>query len=157
MGWHALLQGIFLTQDQTGVFCVSCIAGRFFTTEPPGTSYTHLHILTKITLEKGHSLVALYSHCQGPSLTPGQGSSGLPGRCSGKESICSAGDTRDTGSIPGSGRSPESSIGESMATHSSSLAWRIPWTEEPGGLWGHKESDMTEMTEHARMKGTEIL
>ena len=42
----------------------------------------------------------------------------------------SAGDTRDAGSIPGSGRSP----GEGMATHSSIPAWRIPWTEEPGGL-----------------------
>ena len=33
-----------------------------------------------------------------------------------------------------------------MATHSSILAWRIPWTEEPCGLcpWGCKESDMTE-------------
>ena len=34
-----------------------------------------------------------------------------------------------------------------MATHSSILAWRIPWTEEPGGLyspWGHKQSDTTE-------------
>ena len=34
-----------------------------------------------------------------------------------------------------------------MATHSSILAWRIPWTEEPGGLhspWGCKESDLTE-------------
>ena len=33
-----------------------------------------------------------------------------------------------------------------MATHSSFLAWRIPWTEEPGGLqsMGHKESDTTE-------------
>ena len=34
-----------------------------------------------------------------------------------------------------------------MATHSSILVWRIPWTEEPGGLyspWGRKESDMTE-------------
>ena len=30
--------------------------------------------------------------------------------------------------------------------HSSILAWRIPWTEEPGRLcpWGHKESDTTE-------------
>ena len=36
----------------------------------------------------------------------------------------------DLGSIPGSGRSP----GEGMATHSSILAWEIPWTEEPGGL-----------------------
>ena len=31
-----------------------------------------------------------------------------------------------------------------MATHSSILAWRIPWTEEPDSPWGHKESDMTE-------------
>ena len=33
-----------------------------------------------------------------------------------------------------------------MATHSSILAWRIPWIESLGGysLWGHKESDMTE-------------
>ena len=30
-----------------------------------------------------------------------------------------------------------------MATHSSILAWRIPWTEEPGGLHGAAESDMT--------------
>ena len=32
--------------------------------------------------------------------------------------------------------------GEENGTHSSILAWRIPWTEEPGGLqsWGHKES-----------------
>ena len=34
-----------------------------------------------------------------------------------------------------------------MATHSTILAWRIPWTEEPGGYspWSHKESDMTEL------------
>ena len=28
----------------------------------------------------------------------------------------------------------EDSLEEGMATHSSILAWRIPWTEEPGGL-----------------------
>ena len=35
---------------------------------------------------------------------------------------------------------------EEMATHSSILAWRIPWTEEPGGLQsrGHEELDLTE-------------
>ena len=34
-----------------------------------------------------------------------------------------------------------------MANHSSILAWRIPWMEEPGDYspWGHKESDMTEV------------
>ena len=42
----------------------------------------------------------------------------------------SAGDLGDTGLILGLGRSP----GGGMATHSSILAWRIPWTEEPGGL-----------------------
>ena len=34
-----------------------------------------------------------------------------------------------------------------MAPHSSTLAWKIPWAEEPGGLcssWGHKESYMTD-------------
>jgi len=33
-----------------------------------------------------------------------------------------------------------------MATHSSILAWRIPWTEEPGSYspWAHKEMDTTE-------------
>ena len=34
-----------------------------------------------------------------------------------------------------------------MATHSSILAWRIPWAEEPGSLyspWDHEESDTTE-------------
>ena len=36
----------------------------------------------------------------------------------------------DAGSIPGSGRSLE----KEMAAHSSILAWRIPWTEEPGQL-----------------------
>ena len=29
----------------------------------------------------------------------------------------------------------EDSLEEGMATHSSIFAWRIPWTEEPGGLW----------------------
>ena len=35
---------------------------------------------------------------------------------------------------------------EGMATHSSILAWRILWTEEPVGYspWGRKESDVTE-------------
>ena len=39
----------------------------------------------------------------------------------------------------------ENSLVKEMATHSSILAWRIPWTEEPGGLQsvGSQESDMT--------------
>ena len=39
----------------------------------------------------------------------------------------------------------EDPLKKDMATHSSILAWRIPWTEEPGGLqcMGSQESDMT--------------
>ena len=42
----------------------------------------------------------------------------------------------------------EDSQKEYMTTHSSILTWRIPWTEELGGLqlMGHKESDTTEVT-----------
>ena len=42
----------------------------------------------------------------------------------------------------------EDLLDEEMATHSSILAWKIPWAEEPGSLqsMGHKESDMTEAT-----------
>ena len=52
-----------------------------------------------------------------------------------KNLLAMAGDVRDTGFIPGSGRSLE----EDMATHSSILAWRIPWTEGPGGATVHAE------------------
>ena len=45
----------------------------------------------------------------------------------GKESACNAG---DLGLIPGL----EDPWENSMAIHSSILAWRIPWTEEPAGL-----------------------
>ena len=40
----------------------------------------------------------------------------------------------------------EDPLEKGMATHSSILAWRVPWTEEPGRLQlqGHKESDTTE-------------
>ena len=52
---------------------------------------------------------------------------GFPGGSDVKESAWSAG---DLGLIPCLGRFPE----KGMATHSSILVWRIPWTEEPGGL-----------------------
>ena len=51
----------------------------------------------------------------------------------------------------------EDPLEEGTATHSSILAWRIPWTEESGGLqsMSYKELDMTEATEHAHMHKTE--
>ena len=51
---------------------------------------------------------------------------GLPWWLSGKESTCRAGDTGDLGW--------EDSLEEGMATYSSILTWRVPWTKEPGGL-----------------------
>ena len=42
-----------------------------------------------------------------------------------------------------------------MATHSSILAWRIPWREEPGGFspWDRKKSDMTEQLKKVCVRG----
>ena len=56
----------------------------------------------------------------------------------GKSTACNAG---DPGSIPGLGGSLE----KEMATHSSILAWRILWTEQPDRLqsMGSQESDST--------------
>ena len=58
-----------------------------------------------------------------------------------KNMLASAGDVRDVGSVSGLGRPLEGG----MATHSSIVAWRIPWTEEPTRLhsMGSQGSDMT--------------
>ena len=56
---------------------------------------------------------------------------------------------------------PEDPLEKEMAPHSSVLAWRIPWTGEPGGLYspqGHKESDTTErLTQRPEKTGGEVL
>ena len=84
---------------------------------------------------------------------PGQSSPlnflGFPGGSVGKnspatqENTCN---TKDVSSIPGSERSP----GEENGYPLQILAWRIPWTEEPGGLqsMGLQESDRTEQLNH---------
>ena len=51
----------------------------------------------------------------------------FPSSSNGKESACSVG---DLGSIPGL----DNPLGRELATHSSILTWKIPWTEEPGEL-----------------------
>ena len=38
----------------------------------------------------------------------------------------------------------EDPLEEEIATHFSILAWKIPWTEEPSGIWGLKKSGRTE-------------
>jgi len=51
-------------------------------------------------------------------------------KCGGSDGKASAPNAGDPGSIPGSGRSLE----KEMATHSSTLVWKIPWMEERGRL-----------------------
>ena len=75
---------------------------------------------------------------------------GFPGGTSGKEPSCQCRRHRDTGSIPGSGRSPGEGNGNPL---------QYSCLENPHGqrslegycLWGHKESDTTEATEHTRV------
>ena len=69
--------------------------------------------------------------------------SGFPGGSDGKESAYNVGDTRDAGSIPGS----EDLLEKGMATDSSILAWRIPCTEEPGGLQSVGSQGQTQLSD----------
>ena len=67
----------------------------------------------------------------------------MGGGVSGKEPPASAGDPSGWGLIPGSGRSP----GEGHGNPFQYFAWRIPWIDEPGGLYsprGRKEWGTTE-------------
>ena len=70
-----------------------------------------------------------FSILRGPSLkyTRLILTTGFPGGSDGKEPAYIAGD-------PGSILGREDPLEKEMATHSSTLAWKIPWTEEPGRL-----------------------
>ena len=70
---------------------------------------------------------------------------GFPGGDSGKGST-NEGDTRDEGSISGSGRSP----GEGNDTPSSILAWKIPQTAGPGGLQPMGSQSQTQVSAHTQ-------
>ena len=124
MGCHALLEGIFPTQ---------------------GPNLCLLYLL--------HWQVGSL-----PLVPPIQYTQGISNNCfsfdilihraslwssDGKESACKEG---DLGLISRLERFPGEGHGEGMATHSSILACRIPWTEKPGGYspQGYKELDMAE-------------
>ena len=68
----------------------------------------------------------------------------LPQWLSGKESTCNA-EAQET-QVRSLGW--EDPLEEEMATHSSILAWRIPWTGSLVGYspWGHKESDTSDLS-----------
>ena len=72
---------------------------------------------------------------------------GFPGGSDGKETACNQ--ETQVQSLGG-----EDPLEKTMATHSSILAWRILWTEEPGG---HRKSDMAEQLTHTHMIMTQQL
>ena len=66
---------------------------------------------------------------------------GFPSGSAVKESACNAGVEEHTGLIPGS----EDPLEEGMATHSSILVWKIPWTEETEGLQSTGLQSLTQL------------
>ena len=75
------------------------------------------------------------------------------GGASGKEPACQCGDVRDT--VWSVGR--EDPLEEEMATHSSILAWRIPWTEETGGLPVHSVAKSQKRQKQLSMHTNKIV
>ena len=81
-----------------------------------------VHILLKPGLENfEHYFTSVQDECNCVVVWD------FPGGSDGKASVCNAGDLV---SIPGQ----EDILEKEMAIHSSTIAWKIPWTEEPGGL-----------------------
>ena len=105
------LRGIFL-EGCSRLQLLELYSGRFATTP---------------ALSCQESLVLCFLDVSKPKYVKAMAMRGFPGGSDGKESAYNAG---DLGSNPGLGRSPGE---KKMATHSSILAWEIPWAEEPGG------------------------
>ena len=51
----------------------------------------------------------------------------------------------------------ENPLKKEMATHSSILAWEIPWTEEPGSSWGHKRIRHNLVTKQEHMSQVAVV
>ena len=101
---------LFMCKTLFYMFCIFSLL--FLVTAHWGVNTHYPHSVDKETSTKLSSNLLM-----GPSVSAG------------KESACSAGDTGDMGLIPELGRPLE----EEMATHSSTLVWKVLWTEEPDG------------------------
>ena len=113
----------------------SALAGGFFTTEPPGKSSTvaaHKHVWHCIIELPISSLWAQYeafpNYIRAAFGNPREGK-GFLGSAMVKNPPASAGDEVLVRSL-----GQEDLLEKGTATHSSILAWKIPWTEVPGGL-----------------------
>ena len=108
--------------------------------EPQAQPFTKHHAVLGTSLSASHILFQERSVSKGSASSVGfpyscvvqlmvcelNGIKAEPGSSDSRESACNAG---DPGSIPRLERSP---LEKGMASHFSVLAWRIPWTEEPG-------------------------
>ena len=93
--------------------------------EPPLAATREKPTSTKTQYSQKEKKTRLASREQNkPEMSPALG---FPGGSDGKDSACNAG---DPSSIPGLGRSPGEGNGNPLCI----IAWRIPWTEEPGML-----------------------
>ena len=125
-------------------FCLFLVVFLLFTVWNLACWLCHLLALCYYTLtSKSLQFSVLSSEKGGYNTTLERLIVGSPGTSVVKNPPASAGGVGDTGSIPGSGRSPE----EEMATHSSILAWRIPGSQETGGLQSLRLQTV-DMTEH---------
>ena len=107
-----------------GLHCVQCFGFWFFVHRPlyTGASVSiGLHPRSQ-TAESKHTSILNFNRCYPIACFPrGTVVKNLP---------ANTGDTKDAGSSLGM----EDVLEQEMATHSHILAWKIPWTEEPGGL-----------------------
>ena len=129
--WVAIsfFRGSSQPRAQICISCVSCIAGRFFTAEPPGKHIPSLLLFSRPVMSNSlqpHGLQHTRPPC--PSASPK-----FPGGASGekKKTHPSMQGTEETW-VQFLGQ--ENSLEKGMATHPNILAWRIPCTEEPGRL-----------------------
>ena len=116
------------------------LEGEILTTEPPGKSQQLTICLFKLFLIRG-KLQCCFGFYH-PTVQISQNYAyilymGFPSGSDGKVSACNVGD-------PGSILGQEDPLEKEMATHSSTLAYKIPWMEVGYSPWGRKESDTTE-------------
>ena len=132
MGCHFLLHEIFPTQGRNENLLSPALAGRALYTSATREALDNLvrNLMEnmpkdrrKISKKKMWKILANYTCTEGMSASRWI----FLGGSDGKESACSAGDLS-------SSLGQEDSLEKTMATHSSILAWEIPWTVEPGGL-----------------------
>ena len=109
--------------------CNDCLIHLFIRNVPViwialvhGIKKSQIQLTTHTSIIVSNAIISVLSDYIGSNFILG-----FPGGSVVKESTCQAG---DAGLIPGPGRSPKEEIG----THSSILAWDIPWTQEPGRL-----------------------